>query len=134
MQSLLRPPSEVTAALTTRHTIVATLQLWLTVQHPICPLQHALCAGIGRGASPVDDISAAAGETGSVKAWVPPAAQTSILCMLGDICAKAWPSSRSHTDRKLSEVCLFWILFDAHSSHAHPIRCCLLEVKLQIAA
>lgn len=100
MQTLLRPPSVVTPPLATRHTIVATLQLWLTVQHPICPLREALWSGALRN----DDLGEEAGETGCVKAWASPAALTSLLCVLGDICATAWPLSRGHSDRKLSEV------------------------------
>lgn len=100
LQTLLRPPYMTTPPLATRHTIAATLQLWLTVQHPICPLQHALCAG----ALLDGDIGEEAGEAACVKAWAPPAALTSLLCMLGDVCASAWPVSRGHPDRKLAEV------------------------------
>lgn len=101
MQALLRPAAAVTPPLATRHTIIATLQLWLTVKHPINPLRQVLCTGTLRDATEVEEIETE-GEPKSVKAWATPAAQTSILCVLGDLCATAWPSSRS--DRRLAEV------------------------------
>jgi hypothetical protein len=99
VQSLLRPPSVVTPAMITRHTIVATLQLWLTVRHPICPLRQVLGAGTPRDASALDDISQAAGRSLSVKSWASPSALTTILCVLGDVCAPAWPAGRSQPDQ-----------------------------------
>jgi hypothetical protein len=114
VQSLLQPPLKVTPSLITRHTIVATLQLWLTVRHPICPLRQVLCAGTPRDASALDDFSQAAGWSSTVKSWASPSALTATLCVLGDVCAPAWPTGRSQPDQV--RACLPVSHFLAHTN------------------
>jgi hypothetical protein len=103
LQSFTKAPEVAHEALTSRHTIAATLQLWVVSGHPISPIHHLLRAGAAdpRENLPEGDDNAA---DDCLQSWLQPSGLLTAVALLGDLCPPPWPRARSTSDKKPIEV------------------------------